>query len=624
MIRIIISALGGILYILPNFFSWLIVWVLGNLLYCLFSKRRRVLLSNFHHAFSEKSEAWRRRMARRSCCRCVEMGLFVLVSPFLSKKAMKKRFSMKVANVIEEVPSARILLTPHFSTIEALALLPCLYEGEVPEIGVIYRPLYNRSLEKWVKRTRERFGLKLLSRKEGFIKAMGILKRKGWVGVLFDQNAGHKGVLTTFFNRVVSSTELPDLLNKKFNTEIWVVFVERVGFWRAKIDCERLSFSQEGEAVIEKANKWLENKLKKSDDFCCDWLWLHDRWRTQDEPHSRFKLKMKRSFLNKKEGLERRTRYWLRLPNWLGDIVMALPLIQALRKSRPDAEITLLAKAHYVPLLEKLNIAENIYALPRKGCLYFRYFWRLRKEYPDTYYLFTNSLRGDMESFLTGSPQRFGMQRPKKRRPLLTHVWKVPEGLDEREEHQTHVWEQCFQHFGLEESLDLKPFTGAFTESDRGGKCTVGLIAGTENSPEKRWPIDRWQQLIERLLKEHPELEVRLFGTQGDRVITDKVAKGFPPERVLNLAGKTDLLVFAEQLTCCSVVVCNDTGGMHLANALGVPVVAVYGPTNPVRTGPVFEASKSILLPYGAPHTGGLPIEGVFAEQAYRESSKYL
>jgi len=83
---------------------------------------------------------------------------------------------------------------------------------------------------------------------------------------------------------------------------------------------------------------------------------------------------------------------------------------------------------------------------------------------------------------------------------------------------------------------------------------------------------------------------------------------------VTDLAGRTDLPAFAEGLQGCRALVTNDTGGMHLANALGVPVVALFGPTNPVRTGPVFEAPRVILQAPGSAPTGGGDLRQLSAE----------
>ena len=81
------------------------------------------------------------------------------------------------------------------------------------------------------------------------------------------------------------------------------------------------------------------------------------------------------------------------------------------------------------------------------------------------------------------------------------------------------------------------------------------------------------------------------------RPITSAVAAGFSAERVHDLAGKTGLIDYCGALKQCRLVVTNDTGGMHLANALGVPLIALFGPTNPVRTGPIFAGPTTILQP---------------------------
>ena len=156
--------------------------------------------------------------------------------------------------------------------------------------------------------------------------------------------------------------------------------------------------------------------------------------------------------------------------------------------------------------------------------------------------------------------------------------------------------------------MDFTPFAWPVPSSSERAGPVIGCICGTENFPEKRWPVEHWRELLTALFAAHPQASVRLFGVAGDIPLTDAVAAGFPAERVSNEAGKTNLLQFADALRACSVVVCNDTGGMHLANALGVPVVAVYGPTNPVRTGPIFDAPRILLQPDGCPPTGGVPL----------------
>jgi ADP-heptose:LPS heptosyltransferase len=329
-------------------------------------------------------------------------------------------------------------------------------------------------------------------------------------------------------------------------------------------------------------------------------------------PAKRLRLEAKRDLLAtdlQARGLAvapHRTRIFVRLPNWLGDVVMVLPLLRALRSSRPDAEITLLAKKQFLPLLESWAIADRVQALPPRGAGYFFNFWKMRAGFPDVWLLFTNSFRGDLEAWCGGCRQRFGIVRSGRSRPLLTHFYRVPADFDESAHHQLELWENFLRHFGLNAPLDHAPLSTLHAQPS----SPIGLICGSENNPEKRWPIALWRALIEAF----PSERFVLFGTPNDTPITALICAGLDPARVENLAGRTDLLAFAERLRSCRLLVTNDTGGMHLANALGVPLVALFGPTNPRRTGPVFTAPVKILQPPRCPPDGGAPLADLAPE----------
>ncbi|MEM9057273.1 MAG: glycosyltransferase family 9 protein [Pseudomonadota bacterium] len=300
-------------------------------------------------------------------------------------------------------------------------------------------------------------------------------------------------------------------------------------------------------------------------------------------------------------------RVWVRLPNWLGDVVMALPLLRALKADSPDTELTLVGKSAFAPLVERLAVADRFVALPPKGAGYYRAFYRRRAQRPDRYLLLTRSLRGDLEAWLAGGQRRLGLVRPGDFRPLLTDAFKLPADTDLTAVHQTTLWERMARYFGVEAAFDYAPLHGTAPRSG----ARVGLICGSENSPEKRWPVASWRGLVERLLTAQPGIDIALYGTPGDREITDRVCADLDSARVVNRAGETDLPAFCDALAGCAVVCCNDTGGMHLANVLGSPVVALFGPTNPVRTGPAFAAPRTVLQPDGCPATGGAPIENI-------------
>jgi heptosyltransferase-2 len=582
---------------------------LGDFVFYAVRRRRRLILSNLHHAFPEKPAAWHRAIGRESCRRLIETGLLSLATPFLDERRYRTIISASpelVACYAEHhvQPQATLICSPHLAYWEAQTAMSLVVPGPFPEFGTIFRPLDNPAANALVKSSRERFGMKLLSRKDGFAEALKILRRAGYVGILFDQNAGMQGALTTLFGRVCSTTELPGLMAEKFGARVYGIFPRRRGFWRVEIGVTRIATDGTGASVTIGLNRWLESQLRADDNYCASWLWAHDRWRHQDVPEKRLRLESRRDLLaadlqaRQLPALPRRTRIWVRLPNWLGDVVMAVPLIRALRASRPDAEITLVAKKQFLPLLEAWGVGDRLHALPPSGFGYFAHFWKVRDEFPDVWVLFTNSFRGDLEARLAGARQRFGLVRAGKPRPLLSHAYRVPADFDERAHHQLELWENFLRRYGLDRPLERQPIGAQVQAPD---SKPIGLIPGSENTPEKRWPVPHWRALIESL----PGEAFVVFGTPNDVAIADAVAAGFDPARVNNLAGKTDLPAFAARLASCRVLVTNDTGGMHLANALGVPLIALFGPTNPVRTGPVFNGPTAILQPPGCPSTGG-------------------
>jgi heptosyltransferase-2 len=597
--------------------------------------RARGTLRNLHHAFPNESERWRRRVFRESCARIFEMGLFLPASAYFSKQRLGRVLQVDAAaqknieSYIEQAGAGKpaLILLPHMTLAEAATFLPREFP-QLPTIHAIFRPLNQPQINAWITRMRSRFGMQLISRREGYNGAMAALRRGEIVGILFDQDASKRGTTITFMDRLVSVTDLPGLMVQRFNADAYVMLPERVGVWRVNLTVQKLPVCKSATEVSYHAHRVLETYLRRDFNSAADWLWLHDRWNHHYSAHKRFNIRAKRNALELSNQLNgyattpRKTRLWVRMPNWLGDVVMALPILRAIRRGRPDFEITLIGKAAFRPLFEMLGVGDRFIALPQSGRGYFAYFHKLRFDYPDTYLLFTNSLRSDLEAFLTRCPQRFSMLRPGKRRPLLTHPFKLPVDVDETQVHQTHVWEQMLRSYGLREPLDTAPLSSEARPVGR--RLRVGLICGTENSPEKRWPVSHWRALLEQLLAACPGVEVRLYGTPADRQITDQVAAGFASTAVVNLAGETNLAEFCDGLRQCDVVSCNDTGGMHLANMLGTPVVAVFGPTNPVRTGPIFDSAFQVLQPEGCPARGGAPIADVTAERVLSAITMYL
>ncbi len=609
MLTLVLQITGWLLAHAPEALLRAGAALLGEVVWWAQPRRRRLMLSNLRHAFPDRTAAWRRALARTCSRRLVETAMLTLATPHLSEQRIRRigRLAPSAEGWARDRalrPRPVVFGTVHLALWESQTWFQLLSPVPLPEFGIIYRPLDNAGADAYVKRSRERFGMRLLSRKEGFAESLRILRDQGCMGILFDQNAGNQGVLSLLFGRVCATTELPGLLAAKYGAELRTFYPRRTGFWRVSFESDPVAHDGTAAGATFALNRWLETALAGDDDLCASWLWAHDRWRHQDVPARRFRLESKRDLLAGDLAargltvLPRRLQVWVRLPNWLGDVVMALPWLRALRASRPDAEIILVAKRTFGPLLAQAGVADRIEPLPARGAGYFLHFWKLRREYPDVWLLFTHSLRGDLEAWCAGAPQRFGLLRAGRARPLLTDAYRPSADFDESRTHQFALWGNFMRHFGLQGSPDLSPLA-APAEHRAGGP--IGLIPGSENNPAKRWPVAHWRTLVEAL----PEARFVIFGTAHDAPIAQAIAAGFAPGRVEDRAGRTDLAAFSAGLRACRLLVTNDTGGMHLANALGVPLIALFGPTNPVRTGPVFAAPAEILQPPGCAATGG-------------------
>jgi heptosyltransferase II len=605
----LIKSVGFLCAHVPEYVLAFFAKVIGHLLVALPSRRRRILLSNLDRAFPEWPRDRLLKVARASAACLVEMGLFSLAYPFLSKDHIRRLLRIppeteRKLNELRRSSKPVVFFIPHVALFELLAASPHFRPGGERRLGAIYRPNNSPSIDNWITEARKKKGVVMFARNEAIARAKGHLRNNNWLAILFDQNAGFYGTLSLFLGRLASVSPLPSLLSIGTHARTVFLLPQRTNFFQATLRLREMKSNSVNE-IIDESHSLLASHLISSDKSCSEWLWAHSRWKTQKRPHQRFSLTAKRENLPPPEKLPLKTKFWIRLPNWLGDIVMALPLIKVLREGRPDAQITLICQPHFRPLLELFNIADNFKTLPKKGTFgYYLKIFQWRHQYPDLHILFTNSLRGDLESFLIGAPQRFGLEHPKKSRKFLTHTYKPPTEILNRlnSTHQIQLWEKMFRHFGLRSEISANTF--ALPQTQR-KTSKIGFIPGSSNNPSKCWPVDQWIDLGTSLLKKDPELEIHLYGTHEDIEKTNAIKNALPRDRVYGKAGSTDLPQLAKELATCSVAIGNDTGGMHLANALGTPVAVLCGPTNPLITGPFYDSPKVCLQPKGCPPEGG-------------------
>jgi lipopolysaccharide heptosyltransferase II len=141
-----------------------------------------------------------------------------------------------------------------------------------------------------------------------------------------------------------------------------------------------------------------------------------------------------------------------------------------------------------------------------------------------------------------------------------------------------------------------RDFASDFLRGDAHDATTsvVGFQPGTSATMRwKQWPVERWRSVLDRLVAEAPDARIVLFGSNSEAPMIEKMAEGLGP-RVLLAAGKTSIKQAASLIEACDVLVCNDSGLMHVAGAVGTPVVAIYGPTDFSRTAPL-GAGNSII-----------------------------
>jgi len=154
-------------------------------------------------------------------------------------------------------------------------------------------------------------------------------------------------------------------------------------------------------------------------------------------------------------------------------------------------------------------------------------------------------------------------------------------------EHHAHRYMRIAAGIGADVTADVLWGTPP-TESQPDGTLRIGVCAGAEYGPAKRWPLERFAEVVNDISAEHAQVHWQLFGAPGEAEMGVKLS-GMLKAPHDNLVGKTRLSELITKLRACHLLLTNDTGTMHLAAALGVPTVSIFGSTCPVATGPLGE-----------------------------------
>ncbi|HUB81515.1 MAG TPA: lipopolysaccharide heptosyltransferase II [Bryobacteraceae bacterium] len=290
------------------------------------------------------------------------------------------------------------------------------------------------------------------------------------------------------------------------------------------------------------------------------------------------------------------SRLAIRATNWLGDAVMSLPAIRAMRQVFPHADIALVARPWVADLYSRERSIDRIIPYTgQRGWSAKREFARLlRRERFDAAILLQNAFDAALMAWLAGIPERIGYNCD-GRGLLLTRAIAVPEP-GEIPRHERFYYLELLHRAGMIEGfgdLGAIRLEGIGEARDAGMAHlarlgmegpVMGISPGAAYGNAKRWLPERFAAVARNLAPS----SVLLFGSAAERTLCESVAE--PLRRadieVRNLAGETTLREFLDLAAACRLFLTNDSGAMHVSSALGVPTVAVFGATDDATTGP--------------------------------------
>ena len=284
----------------------------------------------------------------------------------------------------------------------------------------------------------------------------------------------------------------------------------------------------------------------------------------------------------------------VRIPNWIGDVFFALPALESLKASFPEADIWLAASPWAKDLFVNGEYADRIVPLPPV------HRWKdlgaaaktLKARNFDIGLLLTNSLASAFLFAAARIPERWGYRRD-GRGLFLTR--SVPVKVEDPPSHMVHFYLRLLEGLGLKTLPPEIKLSVPAERRERARARLAGLGAGLNKplvilnpgaafGPAKRWPASGFAALG-RLFQERTNSALAITGAPEDAAAAGAIASALS-EKPIDLTGKTTLGELLEVISQAAVFVTNDTGPMHIANALRVPVVGLFGPTDPRVTAP--------------------------------------
>lgn len=294
-------------------------------------------------------------------------------------------------------------------------------------------------------------------------------------------------------------------------------------------------------------------------------------------------------------------------PNWIGDAVMAQPLLRLLHDKHPERPIDVMAPAWVAPVWRAMREVDTVLEAPfRHGALQ----WRERREYAKMLrqrgyadaYVLPNTLKFALIPWLAGIPKRVGYKGEMRYgllnvihhdnkdapRPMVS-FYAALANPPAKEVPLPAALPRPALHVPDEKISQVSARVGLHMD-----RPLVLFAPGAEFGSAKRWPTSHFAELAKTIQRERGNVQIALMGSGKDKDVCDEIVAAAPGVR--NLAGVTALDEAVALIAMASAMVSNDSGLLHIASALNRPIVAIYGPTDPLHAPPFSDVAKSLYL----------------------------
>lgn len=278
----------------------------------------------------------------------------------------------------------------------------------------------------------------------------------------------------------------------------------------------------------------------------------------------------------------------IRATNWVGDAVMCVPALCAIRERFPRAHIAILAKPWVADLYRREPFAGEV--ILYNSASRWKMAADLRARRFDCAILLQNAFEAALIAWLARIPNRIGYQRD-GRSLLLTQSVPVPK-RGEIPRHERFYYLELLRRAGLIDRLPESPAI-RLTPPSSGKRRMIGVSPGAAYGAAKQWLPERFAEAASALATARGA-SIALFGSQSERPLCAQVAALLTDHDITNHAGQTTLAQFIELAAQCELFLTNDSGAMHIASALGVPTVAIFGATDDTATGPTGQHARVV------------------------------